>query len=95
MTSLIGKIRRSNPPSLYGYYWIQVISWVYSILWISSLAATWIYWDSLGILAKASISLVLIILTPSVSDLFEPYSKYVDRWKELHPDKLGSREEDS
>jgi hypothetical protein len=55
------------------------ILWLYSLLWLAALVATYLFWADLNKAVKVIVSLLLIVGTPSATDLFEPYDRYRER----------------
>lgn len=64
---------------------VQILSWVYTLIWVSALLATWVYWDSLSMYWKVGVSVALIIATPTGSDLIQSYREYKAHWDQVNP----------
>lgn len=53
------------------------------MVWISALILLWYVWD-FPIWYKIGINLLLIVGTPSLSDLVKPYDQYIKDWETLY-----------
>jgi len=62
------------------YYAFNILAWCYSIAWLSCLLFVWYYWET-TLWIKIALNLVLIVVTPSLSDLTKSYGQYKKEWQ--------------
>jgi hypothetical protein len=72
-------VRRWRRGSLLGpgeYYLLLLVFWVYSVLWVG--AGIWLVqaWDRIGWLQRVAVSVGLLVVSPTLDDLFRSYAKY-------------------
>jgi hypothetical protein len=74
--SLISFLKGGKDLSYQAYIVRMALAWLYTLIWCAGLMSTWMYWDSLPVYLKAFIVLLLIILTPTGSELILSYKTY-------------------
>ena len=81
MKLLIPIFNKSKGPLSRKRYWMSnVICCIYTITWLIILYSIWYSWDAtFGY--KLIVNIVLILSTPTLSDLFKPYDKYKKEWE--------------
>jgi hypothetical protein len=63
------------------HYAVMSGPWMYTLSWLLGLGAL-VYWRSnLPLIVQALVFILLIFATPSLGDLFYPYSKYQEEWR--------------
>jgi hypothetical protein len=61
----------------------MLILWLYSIGWAATAISFLFQWHvAVPMYAKVAVVVVLVLGTPSLSDLFQSYSSYSERWKQ-------------
>ncbi len=75
--------KKTEPLSKSKYWIINIILWLYTILWFSALIFTWYSWD-VSFLYKFVVTAILVIGTPTLSDLIKSYGKYKDEWESMY-----------
>ncbi len=74
---LLRRLSKGNKTlSRRGYTIIIGGLWVYTILWCALLAYLWFNWDTTVLLHKIVLTILLIIGTPAITDLFQSYEQY-------------------
>jgi hypothetical protein len=76
---LIRFLKGRNELSHRAYILRMGLAWIYTLIWAALLVVTWLYWGSLAVYLKVVIILILIILTPTGSELVLSYRKYKER----------------
>ena len=72
--------RRQQPLSKERYWTLNILLWLYTIIWISILLFVWYSWN-VSILYKFGVNFILILGTPALSDLLMSYDKYRKEWE--------------
>lgn len=57
------------------YSAIVAMGWVYTIIWLSVLIATWYFWNT-QMVYKILVSFFLVLGTPAITDLTRSYEQY-------------------
>ena len=75
--------KKTEPLSKPEYWIINIILWLYSILWFSVLIFIWYGWD-VSFWYKFVVTIILVIVAPTLSDLIKSYEKYKKEWETMY-----------
>jgi len=75
--------RRTQPPSKKEYLMMQVVGWIYFIIWSTIVYLTFAVWQ-ISWWYKVLFYFILAGFRPSWGVLTRPYEKYLKKWAELY-----------
>ena len=75
--------KKTEPMSRPKYWIINIVLWLYTILWFSVLIFIWYGWD-VSFWYKFVVTIILVIGTPTLSDLIKSYEKYKKEWEAMY-----------
>jgi hypothetical protein len=86
-----GYLKGTKLRSRRSYWIIQLISWMFTILWLVVFGYLYLRWDQLPGYAKWGLLALLILTTPDYADLFQSYETYKRRWTETNQEQAEQK----
>lgn len=86
-----GPLRSTRLLAARSYYTRLTLLWMYSVAWASTVVLLALHWEGVSTLMKFGLIPLLVLGTPSVSDLFQTHTEYTAKWE--RDNSVGGRSE--